>query len=40
MLPIFNISISGNIKCAVKDGFCKFSHIYTYVSFNNIVATE
>ena len=25
MPPIFQISASGNTKCAIKDSFCKFS---------------
>ena len=31
MVSIFQIGISRNAKCAVKDGFCKSSHIRTYV---------
>ena len=36
MASIFQIDISRNTKCALKDGFCKSSHVY---SMNYIVGS-
>ena len=39
---IFQIGISRNTKCALKDGFCKSSHIYcfNYLQFRNFTAVK